>query len=122
MISAKWMNRIFVCALAGCVLLGCSNSSAPAPSYSLNLTLVSHTGNIIFDTLQFQVTKDGKNLAGASLISITDPYYIQNTLGISDSAGKFSPVSIINNDSFAQIAYKAIYDTFTSNNVFWQWQ
>jgi hypothetical protein len=116
--NTKWLNGIFVCALAACVWLGCSNSSSPAPSYSLNLTLAPTINHPIFDTLQFQVTKNGKNLAGASLISVTYPYYIQTKAGTSDSNGKFPSVLITLGDSNTEIAYSAVFDTFTSNYVY----
>ena len=120
--SSKWLYRFLVFALAVCVLHGCSNSSTPpSQTFPLTLTLVSHTQWQVFDTLQFQVTKSGKNHAGATLISIAYPYYNKTYLGTSDSTGRFPAVDITRTDSNASIAYQAI-DSLTSNYVYWSWQ
>jgi hypothetical protein len=99
--------------------MGCSDSTGP--TYPLNLTLLPYSKHPIYDTLQFQVTENGKALAGAKLVSTTYPVLIQTILTTSDTNGKFPPLPIALNDSFTEIAYQAEIGSLASNPIDWAW-
>jgi hypothetical protein len=128
--NAKLLNRFLGCFLVTGLIFGCSDSTGP--TYPLTLTLLSQAQtpkNASVDTLFFQVTNtnNGKAVAGAVLISTTNPEYIQTNLGIeSDSNGKFPALPITFNDTFSEIAYQAELeqpkvDTLISNPIDWSW-
>jgi len=118
--NSKFKIGLLISAVIVSISFGCSSSTGP--TYPITLTLISTPSNPSKDTLLFQGTENGKALPGAALISTTNPYYIQTNLGIkSDSTGKFPPVIITINDSFAEVAYQAEIDSLVSNPIDWTW-
>jgi hypothetical protein len=108
--------------LACLIVLGCSDSTTPPPSYPLQLSIVSKQSTANSAVFDFKVTKtdNGQPVEGAKLRRTNFPSGQTYDLGLkSDTAGNFPHVAVVLVDTLSGVAYQAVSSTLSSNYVRW---